>query len=462
MEKMTEQEKVKQSSVIRFIVGVTLMAILWCISLVYFFNDLSVMAKIIAWIIGGLFFSFLWSLDTWSDAEDKLQKAKEIDEFNAKPTQRIKRILEEKMDVCKSIMDNQANKHLQEFLLKYENSSFLADVDNEPSEIKMTNEEMYVFLQKQADFLQTMDDELINRVDQKAQKLAKRLKKKKVNFVLMEPFRQAFAKVGVTPNAIEEISGKTDEFLDIVNEAKDYTRRKLGIIGAGVEGEKRVEEELAMYDYLFRSFMNIRLEINGQSVETDCLVISKKGVFSIEVKNYAQHGNYELHLTKDGQWRKIFRNGRTEPLDKNITQQLNRHIALKQKFVHDERRKRHAEQIEFIPFHPIIVLANDTVYIENETNMPVIRTSQIYHHMMDYPDILTDEQVKEISEIIENHMLPAKEYPVMNYTDSLEETLQKFIDLDKALDAIQESLHTYTKQIVHELLEFEENVSASA
>jgi hypothetical protein len=88
-----------------------------------------------------------------------------------------------------------------------------------------------------------------------------------------------------------------------------------------------------------RCFMNIRLEINGQSMETDCLVISKKGVFSIEVKNYAEHGNYELHLTKGGQWRKIFRNGRTEPLDKNITQQLNRHMALKQKFVHDERTK---------------------------------------------------------------------------------------------------------------------------
>jgi hypothetical protein len=108
------------------------------------------------------------------------------------------------------------------------------------------------------------------------------------------------------------------------------------------------------------------------------------------------------------------------------------------------------------------VIANDTVYIENETNMPVIRISQIYHHIMDYPDILTDEQVKEISEIIQKHTLPAKEYPVMNYTDILGETLQKFTDLDKALDDIQESFHTYTNQIVHELLEFEENVSTSA
>jgi ribosomal protein L27 len=84
-----------------------------------------------------------------------------------------------------------------------------------------------------------------------------------------------------------------------------------------------------MYKNVWNHLSNIRFEVDGQSVESDNIIICTRGIYTIEVKNYGSKGNYSIQITKDGQWIKVSPNGKSEA-KKDVTTQMNRHIAYKQ------------------------------------------------------------------------------------------------------------------------------------
>lgn len=240
-------------------------------------------------------------------------------------------------------------------------------------------------------------------------------------------------------------------------EASLYLDKEVRVIGAGVKGENRVNEELEMYGKAWNAFSNIRFEVNGQSVESDNIIVSKKGIFTIEAKNYSPNGTYGIRITKDGQWLKTFSNGRVEPMN-NIASQSNRHVAYKQRLISDKYEAKHGDN-KFFHIQPLIVIANDTVQVENETDMPIMRISQIYHHIMSQPDILTEDEIAKISEIIKENALPPKKYPLDCYFPGIEtihETLTKKVSAIRALDVMFDE---YVKVAQQELerLEMEQN-----
>lgn len=248
---------------------------------------------------------------------------------------------------------------------------------------------------------------------------------------------------------IERFYQELGLYHDFHSKAHPYLDKEARIIGAGVKGEERVNEELHMYGKAWNVFSNVRFEVNGQSVESDNIIVSKKGIFTIEAKNYAPNGNYGIHITRDGQWLKTFPNGKTELMN-NIASQSNRHVAYKQNLIAEEWEKKHGEA-QFFHIQPLIVLANDTVQVQNETNMPIIRISQIYHHIMSQPDVLTDEQVTLISEIIEENRLPAKKYPLDCYFPHIEEIHETLSKKAYTIHTLDVMFQEYFRIVKHEL-----------
>lgn len=235
-------------------------------------------------------------------------------------------------------------------------------------------------------------------------------------------------------------------------EAYDYMSKETKIIGAGVSGEQRVNNELEMYDYIWKYFSNVRFEFDGQSAESDNIIISKKGIFTVEVKNYSPNGNYGIWITKDGQWLKEYPNGHLEQMN-NVTSQMNRHIAIKQKLINKEWSKHYGENHTQFLLKPIFVIANDTIRITNDSDLPIMRISQIYHYIMKHPDVFTNEEVDTLCNIIKDNMLPLKKYELNLYADNLEQFSNALDSQFKHLSGLHELFPLFINEAKEELLQ---------
>jgi hypothetical protein len=142
--------------------------------------------------------------------------------------------------------------------------------------------------------------------------------------------------------------------------------RDLGVSISGVTGEKALMKELNLYTDLFAIDHSVRIEYNGNSVESDVIIYSKKGIFTLEAKNYGKSGKYGLHIAKDGQWRKVYSNGKSDASD-DVISQATRHVVIKQRFLNEELQKRGlATTDKYITLESMIVIVNDVVQITNE------------------------------------------------------------------------------------------------
>jgi len=226
---------------------------------------------------------------------------------------------------------------------------------------------------------------------------------------------------------------------------------QFAIIKSGIEGEKRVNEELALFRDIIMNIPNVRLEIEGTSVESDNILITENGIFFVEVKNFGESGKYSIFIAKDGQWIKEYEDGTIEPM-KNVSAQLNRHIGLKQRFLNNELNKRLNEpDLPYIYMYPLIVIANDKVIIKNESDLPVVRASSIYRYVSNFNGMKLERKYwPVIKEIFESYNLKAKKYPINNIDfEHLEFVYPQIWEQIKAYYVFLSMLSTFEEDINH-------------
>lgn len=216
-------------------------------------------------------------------------------------------------------------------------------------------------------------------------------------------------------------------------------KEKMAVIGAGNRGEKRVNDELDQFDGFSRYMSNLRLEVNGQSIETDNVLFSTKGIFLFEVKNFSENGKYGLRITKDGQWQRVQSDGSASPMKMDVTAQHNRHVLFMEKMIREQWRQLYNEEAPFIKLNPLIVIANDKIMVENQTDLAIIRISQIYHHVQKSNEHLSQDTLSKLWNILETNKLPLKEYPVQDYSKDLAEYYKVMCQLEKLCEEMAEA-----------------------
>lgn len=213
----------------------------------------------------------------------------------------------------------------------------------------------------------------------------------------------------------------------------------------GYDGEKKVADFLNLYKDNYITLNNIRVELDGQSSESDFIIICDKGVFAIEVKN---HGNASstIEISRDGRWSTI-KNGRRELKD-NVSAQNNRHCAINQT-IYNKYLKDKGYEGEYIKCNSIIVIANDKVEIRNESMNPVLRTSEIITYIENLQ--VENKLSKELQEDIKNSLLannlPPKKYPVIDLETNIKEALVEYERLSTNLKGYSEIRETYRQYI---------------
>ncbi|MCM3390593.1 NERD domain-containing protein [Ureibacillus chungkukjangi] len=305
------------------------------------------------------------------------------------------------------------------------------------SEVKANNDELEKVLESEFKLLNTFEQPKLY------QDLEEHIKYIEANYV--HDISTIHIKQILIENGIQQYISEVKEHLLTYRKnlmyAVNSTKQSLSIISSGVKGEANVNNELSLYNDIWNIYSSVRFEVDGQSIETDNLIVCTKGLFSIEVKNYAPNGQYNIIVTKDGQWLKQLSNGgKIVPMEKDVTAQVNRHLALKQRLIHSELKKKHGEDVPYILFQPMIVIANDTVLIQNDTELPIIRRTQIYHHIIKQPDVLKPEQVSDICSIIEENRLPVKKYSINTYSDNFPNVLQELVKSEQILSKIRENI----------------------
>jgi hypothetical protein len=240
------------------------------------------------------------------------------------------------------------------------------------------------------------------------------------------------------PSLLQEVKTFVSEYED----ALKYTYNGYYNANIGLFGEDYVDKELKLYKDKFFVLNNIRMEEDNLSVESDFIVISHNGIFCIEVKNYGAHASGgKIKILKDGTWKRY--NADNEEIDiMDVTSQVYRHIGITQRIVNNSLKSKYGQDFPYIPFAPIITIANSRLSIENSSDMPIIRTSNIFRYISNFKDsVKLDNQLQqEIKNIIEANNMQVKSYPVKLTSNILIENykllnvkLGKFIQVYNAL-----------------------------
>lgn len=224
-------------------------------------------------------------------------------------------------------------------------------------------------------------------------------------------------------------------------------RNDAGGIISGVNGEERVKNDLKIYDYLLTCLYDFRIKVDNDYVENDVIILCENGVFSVEIKNFGSSGSYDIKISSDGQWLKCH-GGYEEPM-KDVMLQVNRHVAIKHKLINRELKSKYGESFEPVDVIPLIVIANDNVKINNQTNNTIIRSSQIFSKITEHKKCLSNQVISDIVNILNEHKVPSKPYPYNDYYRMIEEKLD-FILYDLSYGAKMCCLHRKYQEMLYE------------
>lgn len=213
------------------------------------------------------------------------------------------------------------------------------------------------------------------------------------------------------------------EYLDEIAPIKKYYDGEYATIKAGLDGEAYIKRALDMHNDEYYVLYDLRLELPGpsgenESVETDALVIAPNGIFAIEIKNYGSTGSYKLVVTADGQWYKELQNGKRESIPNPVAQN-DRHIAFLSKFIN---RLLGRDMMNRAAIENIIAIANDSVDIDVYPGAPltVTRAGNLYGCIMaDRTQKFTLDELQLLKKELERAALPAKPYPLGDYTECI-------------------------------------------
>jgi hypothetical protein len=331
-------------------------------------------------------------------------------------------------------------KKCAELLQNDVDSISIEDSDYEYISLDLTLKEQKKVFQEEKEQLDNFKiDKSFNEVKEKLNKLMPLCKP---NIIRSVPYFRHLGLESIVQTFYTEISKFDCEF----NKALENANRGYYTANTGLIGEEKVSKELFIYRDRIKYIDGVRLVEGEDSVESDFIVASSTGVFCIEVKNYSAHAKgSKITISKDGLWSRNDADGADIPIG-DITQQVYRHIGITQRILNEQLKQVYGNDFPYIPIMPIIVIANNMIEIDNFSDVPVMRISNMYHHISKYPSerVLEKEYWIKIMDILASLNKGAKAYSITEYADTLTEIKEKlikkgskFLKIEKALNIEQ-------------------------
>lgn len=212
----------------------------------------------------------------------------------------------------------------------------------------------------------------------------------------------------------------------------DNLKNKKLSLDKGNAGEDYVAKELSLFKDKYKFAENIILphsDLKGKTSETDLYVLTSKGILVCEIKNKGNE-KYIFKIGKDGQWTKHNATGKfLETMDSPFAQNT-RHCIATEQFLKDNG-------ITDFKIIPVVIIANEQVRIENNSDNIVIRASELYNFVerLDYPEKYNEEYQNKVLNTLKDKSIKKENlFKVLSV---------KYDSEDKIISATSKVLDTY-------------------
>ena len=129
---------------------------------------------------------------------------------------------------------------------------------------------------------------------------------------------------------------------------------------------------------------------------------------------------------------------------------MNRHIIIAERLFN--KHLKDAGIKEKIEIKPMIIFANNDIEIENNSDMVVVRASQIYNNFKKSDCNYSKKTISEIKKYIKNNKLPAKKYEIINYEKTFENITNSLLEnRNKDIELFNEILRVLNEDLPKEL-----------
>ena len=199
----------------------------------------------------------------------------------------------------------------------------------------------------------------------------------------------------------ESNSIEVPEELQCVLDKMEEVEKEHGSLKKGLEGETKVRESVNLFSDKVKIIQNGRFIFDDIDIEVDLILVSKKGVFCLEVKNWKD----DAVLDEKGFLRRE-KDNEEEKNGKNIVGQMKRHR-------HCLRRMLEKGLGKEIPVYSVFLWQNNNSKLEIEfSDIIVCYTNTLENKIFnnDYEDVLSEEQLKVIEECLNFNKKSERKY----------------------------------------------------
>lgn len=198
-------------------------------------------------------------------------------------------------------------------------------------------------------------------------------------------------------------------------EIRNYFYGEAGKQIKGTNGENLVQKYFSMFSEKYPSRTNVLLPIEDEfakSSELDSIIITPKGIFVCEIKNWGNEKE-SLYIAPDDSWY-IVKNKKRERI-KNPFEQNIRHVLALEKYL-----RQNGISCKLIP---LVVIADNKTSVVNENRKPVIKSAAVYEYIENQPIAKTvdAEKQKQILALIDSLDVEENTFPCMDFSSVFEE-----------------------------------------
>ena len=163
---------------------------------------------------------------------------------------------------------------------------------------------------------------------------------------------------------------------------------KADILESGVQGETMVSNSLNRLTDEYETFDNVQINMGDRRAEIDSLVLSKYGIWIIEVKNYK---GYIYGDVKDSKWRqdKVSSGGNTYSSEiRNPIKQVDRQLGIFKQILNENGINAYINTAVVFPSATELHVNSDKVYSNNSDLIEDIKSgNKIYFSQKKLDDI---------------------------------------------------------------------------
>lgn len=200
----------------------------------------------------------------------------------------------------------------------------------------------------------------------------------------------------------EEFSSIRDNTVNAYKNLNDILtkiKKESSILDAGAQGENNLYNRLKILGNKVRILRNISYAVDDFVVEHDMIIISKCGIFTVEIKNWKQNSILdERGYLSNKHGKKA-----------NIVEQTMRHV-------HNLEQTLYTITNTEYNVYPIIAWVNETSKLDNRfTNLTVCNYNNIEFEILNedkYKDRYSADEVDKLYGLLKEIQIPAKKYPL--------------------------------------------------